>query len=88
MKSALTAAMLLAGIALAAYGMTEKLWLLALLGVSMIFVFFALLQSWIEKLHRPAVPIQPAADAAWNLKDRPADAPALPSNDGRKSGAP
>ena len=67
-------ACLVGGIVLAAWALAERQLLLALGGFALIFTALYLLIEKANEAMKPKHPITPAADAAWNMKDRPADA--------------
>ncbi|MCS6945235.1 MAG: hypothetical protein RMK97_07475 [Sutterellaceae bacterium] len=62
---------LVAGIALAAYGLADGGLLFALVGLALVLAFWYLAWQWLLRAGKPQAPIKPAADAAWNLKDQP-----------------
>ncbi len=62
---------LVAGIALASYGLAEGALLLALPGLALVFVFLYFAMQWMAKAGKPDVTIKPAANAAWSMKDQP-----------------
>ena len=72
-KHWLTILLLVAGVPLAAIGLANGSLLMALPGFVMILVFVYLVFEGIGKANKPDTPIKPAANAAWNMKDEPAD---------------
>jgi hypothetical protein len=72
----LALACLVAGIPLAAYGLAERVALIAMAGLALVFVFWFLAWQWIARANKPTTPIKPAANAAWNMRDEPAGMPA------------
>ncbi len=73
-KGIIAVACLIAGIPLAAYGLTHGQWLLILVGLALILVFLFLAYEWIGGASKPMgaeTPIKPAANAAWSMKDEP-----------------
>jgi hypothetical protein len=48
--------------------------LLAVAGLVLVLVFWALAWQWLAGARKPATPIKPAANAAWSLRDQPAAA--------------
>jgi hypothetical protein len=73
-KPWLALACLLAGIALAAFGLSGGGTLLTAVGLGLILAFWFLAWQWITRASKPTAQIKPAADAAWNLRDQPAAA--------------
>ncbi|HTT09693.1 MAG TPA: hypothetical protein VMG60_02295 [Burkholderiaceae bacterium] len=71
----LALACLVAGIPLAAYGLAEHVPLLAVVGLALVFAFWFFAWQWIARANKPATPIKPAANAAWNMRDQPAATP-------------
>jgi hypothetical protein len=69
----LAAACLIAGIPLAAYGLAGGGALLAVVGLGLVAVFWFLAWQWIARASKPSTPIKPAANAAWSMRDQPAD---------------
>lgn len=68
---------LIGGIGLGAYGLAERVWPLALIGIAMVLVFWYLAFQWLTGANRPmgaATQIKPSAHPAWNMKDEPAPA--------------
>ena len=66
---------LVAGIPLAAFGLANGQWWLALAGIALVLAFWYLVWQWLAGAHKPMGAegqIKPAANAAWNLKDQPA----------------
>jgi len=72
-KRWLAAGCLVAGIVLAAYGLSTGGTLLALVGLALIFAFWFFAWQWIANANKPTAVIKPAANAAWSLRDQPAD---------------
>ncbi|MFN7344375.1 MAG: hypothetical protein ACK5WG_10340 [Betaproteobacteria bacterium] len=69
---------LVAGVALASYGLAYGALLLALAGLALVMTFVYVAYAWVAGASRPMgaqAPITPAADAAWSMKDRPLDHP-------------
>jgi uncharacterized protein (DUF58 family) len=65
---------LLAGVALASYGLAYGALLLALVGLALVLTFVYLAYAWIAGASRPLGAenkITPAANAAWSMKDEP-----------------
>jgi hypothetical protein len=62
---------LVAGIALASWGLAERAMLVALAGLALVFVFLYFAMQWMAKAGKPDVVIKPAANAAWSMKDQP-----------------
>lgn len=60
------------GIPLAAYGLAERMLLLAFGGLALVLTFVALLWQWIAGVGKPETPIKPAANSAWNEFNRDA----------------
>ncbi len=70
---------LVAGIPLAAYGLTHGAWLLALAGLALVLTFWYLVWQWFAGAGKPMGAegrIRPAANAAWKMKDEPVAGPA------------
>jgi uncharacterized protein (DUF58 family) len=73
-KGFVAVACLVAGIPVAAYGLTHGQWLLILVGLALVLVFIYLAYEWISGASKPMgaeTTIKPAADAAWSMKDEP-----------------
>ena len=69
---------LLAGVALASYGLAHGALLLALAGLALVMTFVYFAYAWVAGASRPMgaqARITPAADAAWSMKDQPLDNP-------------
>lgn len=67
---------LLAGVALASYGLAYGALLLALAGLALVMTFVYFAYAWVAGASRPMgaqARITPAADAAWSMKDQPLD---------------
>jgi hypothetical protein len=77
-KGLLAALCLIAGIPLAAYGLTYGGALFAVFGLALVLAFWFLAWQWISGAGKPTTPIKPSADAAWNLRDQ-APLPPTPS---------
>jgi len=75
----IAAASALAGIPLAAFGLAGGGLLPALIGLALVLAFWVLAWQWLAGAGKPAAPIRPAADAAWNLREHPAH-PSPPHN--------
>ena len=76
-KGLIAVACLLAGIPVAAYGLTHGALLLILVGLGLVLVFVYLAWEWISAANSPMgaeVKIKPSPDAAWSMKDQPAQA--------------
>jgi hypothetical protein len=69
----LAAVCLIAGIPLAAYGLAEGYGLLAAVGLALLLAFWFLAWQWLTRASKPSTPIKPAANAAWNMRDQPAE---------------
>jgi hypothetical protein len=87
MKPKVLAALLclLAGIPLLAYGLSSGAWLLIVAGMALELVFLYFAWEWISGASRPMgaqATIKPAANAAWSMKDEPAQ-PAEPGQEKR-----
>jgi len=70
-KRWLAAGCLLAGIVLAAYGLSTGAALLALIGLALVFAFWFFAWQWIASANKPSAVITPAANAAWSLRAQP-----------------
>jgi uncharacterized protein (DUF58 family) len=68
---------LVVGIPCAAIGLANGNWLLAILGLVLVWTFAFQVFRWMAKAGKPEVQIKPAANAAWTMKDQPA--PGAPS---------
>ena len=69
---------LVAGVALASYGLAYGALLLALAGLALVMTFVYFAYAWVAGASRPMgaeARITPAADAAWSMKDQPLDNP-------------
>jgi hypothetical protein len=71
-KQWLAAACVIAGIPLAAYGLAGGGFGFAVLGLALLLVFWYLAWQWLGQAGKPATPIKPAANAAWNMRDQAA----------------
>lgn len=70
-KNWLAVSCLVAGVPLAAYGLASGALLLAAAGLALVLAAIALVGQWIAAGNKPQQPIEPAADAAWHMKDEP-----------------
>lgn len=73
-KGIIAVACLVAGIPIAAYGLTYGQWLLILAGLALVLVFIYLAYEWLSGASKPMgaeTPIKPAANAAWSMKEEP-----------------
>lgn len=73
-KGLLAIACLIAGIPVAAYGLTHGMWLLILVGLALVMIFLFLAYEWISGANQPMgaeTKITPAPNAAWSMKDEP-----------------
>jgi hypothetical protein len=73
-KNWLAVLCLVAGVPLAAWGLTHGALLAALAGLVLVLVFLALAWQWIAGSSKPMGAenqIKPAANAAWSMKDQP-----------------
>lgn len=68
-KQWVAAGCLIAGIPLAAFGLAGGGMLLTLVGLALVLGFWFLAWQWISGAGKPATPIKPSANAAWNLRD-------------------
>ena len=86
-KHWLTVLMLVAGVPIAAVGLTRGNLLMALAGLVLLLVFIYLVIQAMVGATKPDTPIKPAADAAWSLKDQPVErgAPGEPPNNRDKA---
>ena len=67
---------LVTGVPLAAWGLANGMLLVGLAGIALVFVFLALVMQWMAGAGKPMGAegkIKPAADAAWSMKDQPAN---------------
>jgi hypothetical protein len=67
---------LVAGVALASYGLANGALLLALVGLALVITFVYFAYAWIAGASKPMgaeAKITPAANAAWSMKDEPVD---------------
>jgi hypothetical protein len=65
---------LVAGVALASYGLANGALLLALVGLALVITFVYFAYAWIAGASKPMgaeTKITPAANAAWSMKDEP-----------------
>jgi hypothetical protein len=84
LQGVIAVAALLAGIPLAAVGLTHGSLLLAFGGLALVLVFIYLAWAWIAGASKPMggeAPIKPSANAAWSMKDEPVQ-PRTPNNNG------
>jgi hypothetical protein len=70
-KSWLAVVCLVAGVPLAAYGLSEGQLLLAFAGLALVLGFWGIVWQSIADKAKPKTKIKPAADAAWRMKDQP-----------------
>jgi uncharacterized protein (DUF58 family) len=73
-KSWLALLCLVAGVALASYGLANGALLLALVGLALVITFVYFAYAWIVGASKPMgaeTKITPAANAAWSMKDEP-----------------
>ena len=67
---------LVAGVPLAAWGLANGMLHVGLAGIGLVLAFWVLVWQWIAGASRPMgaeTKIKPAANAAWSMKDQPAD---------------
>jgi hypothetical protein len=65
---------LVAGVPIAAYGLSGGGLLLALVGLALVLSFvFLVIEAFLTKAKADAPQIKPAANAAWTMKDQPLD---------------
>jgi Na+-transporting methylmalonyl-CoA/oxaloacetate decarboxylase gamma subunit len=67
---------LVAGVPTAAWGLANGMLLVGLAGLALVFVFLALVMQWMAGAGKPMGAegkIKPAANAAWTMKDEPAN---------------
>ncbi len=65
---------LVAGVAIASYGLANGALLLALVGLALVITFVYFAYAWIAGASKPMgaeTKITPAANAAWSMKDQP-----------------
>lgn len=72
-KGWLAVACLAGGVPLAAYGLAGGGALFALAGLALVLGFWYLAWQWLAGSGKSQTPIKPAADAAWNMKERPVE---------------
>ena len=77
-KHWLTVLLLVAGVPIAAVGLARGNLFMALAGLVLLLVFIYLVIQAIVKAGKPDMPIKPAADAAWSMKDQPAEPAKVP----------
>ena len=77
-KHWLTVLLLVAGVPITAVGLARGNLFMALAGLVLLLVFIYLVIQVIVKAGKPDTPIKPAADAAWSMKDQPAEPRKLP----------
>jgi hypothetical protein len=75
-KHWLAAGCLIAGIPAAAFGLSGGGALLTIVGLALLLAFWFLAWQWISGAGKPTTPIKPAPNAAWGMRDQPADTPA------------
>jgi len=86
-KSWLAVVCLIAGIPLAAYGLSGGGALFAVVGLALVLVFWFLAWQWITRASKPTTPIKPAADTAWSMRDQAPRAPTpSPASGGEEKG--
>jgi hypothetical protein len=78
-KSWLAVVCLIAGIPLAAYGLSGGGPLLALIGLALVLAFWFLAWQWIAQAGKSTTPIKQSENTAWNMRDQPVAPP--PSED-------
>ena len=66
---------LLVGVPVAAWGLANGSLLLGLLGLALVLVFIFLVVEAMNQASKPKHEIPKSADAAWNMKDAPAETP-------------
>jgi hypothetical protein len=74
-KNWLAVLCLVAGIPLAAWGLSNGMLLVGFAGLALVLVFWALVWRWLAGGGRPMGAegaIKPAANPAWSMKDEPA----------------
>ncbi len=84
-QGVIAVAALLAGIPLAALGLTHGSLLMAVGGLALVLVFIYLAWAWIAGAGKPLGgegQIRPSANAAWNMKDEPVQ-PSAPNGSSR-----
>jgi hypothetical protein len=75
-KNAAAIACLVVGVPLAAWGWTHGVLLAGIGGTVLILVFWFLVWQWIAGANKPMgseTVIKPSANAAWGMKDQPAE---------------
>jgi hypothetical protein len=75
-KNWLAVLALVTGIPLAAWGLANGMLAIGLAGIALVLVFWALVWQSIAAASRPMGAegkIEPAADAAWSMKDQPVE---------------
>ena len=80
-KSWLAVVCLIAGIPLAAYGLSGGGTLLTLIGLALVLTFWFFAWQWITQAGKPTTPIKQSESAAWNMRDQPV---APPSSEDKK----
>jgi hypothetical protein len=82
---------LIAGIPLAAYGLSGGGALFAIVGLAFVLAFWFFAWQWISGAGKPTTPIKPSADAAWNMRDQaplsPTPSPSPASGAGDRDGS-
>jgi formate hydrogenlyase subunit 4 len=66
---------LLVGVPVAAWGLANGSMLLGLLGLALVLVFVFLVVEAMNQASKPKHEIPKSPDAAWNMKNAPAEAP-------------
>lgn len=74
-RSWLAVGCLIAGIPLAAYGLSVGGALFTVVGLALVLAFWFFAWQWISGASKPTTPIKPAANAAWNMRDQPVETP-------------
>lgn len=73
---------LLAGVPLAAWGLTHGAWLAILGGLGLVLAFVYLAYEYLAAAAQPKHKITPPAQPAWNLRDEPVERPDKPGTPG------
>ena len=76
-------ACLIVGVPVAAWGLANGSILLGLLGLALVLVFVFLVVEAMNQAAKPKYEIPKSPNAAWNMKDAPAEAP----SDQRRGGS-
>jgi hypothetical protein len=82
-KGWITLLSLMAGVPLAAWGLTHGAWLAILAGLGLVLTFIYLAYEFIAQAAKPKHKIIPPAQPAWTLRDEPADPPDKPGASGK-----